>query len=76
MGEQRQDDLLDPTYNSVLIQDVTRKQWTIEAGGEKGSRISVLIARPEDVDDEYLIQYIRIWEQFEAGSIDYSKVEY
>ena len=49
MDEQRQDDQLEPTYNSsVPIQDVALntgwKQWTIETGGEKGSGISVLMA--------------------------------
>ena len=28
-----------------------RKQWTIEKGGEKGSGISVLMARHDDDDD-------------------------
>ena len=42
MDEQRQDDQLEPTYNSsVLIQDVTFrtcwKWWTIEKGGRRGS---------------------------------------
>ena len=45
MDEQKQDDQLEP----VPIQDVAlktyRKQWTIENGGEKGSGISVLMAR-------------------------------
>ena len=41
MDKQRQDDQLEPTYNSsVPIQDVAlktcQKQWTIEKGGEKG----------------------------------------
>ena len=41
MDEQRQDDQLEPTYNSsVLIQDgalkTDRKRWTIEKGGEGG----------------------------------------
>ena len=56
MDEQMQEDLLEPTYSSsVLIQDVDlkscRKQWTIEKGDEKGSRISVLIERHEDHED-------------------------
>ena len=56
MDEQRQDDQLEPTYSiSVLIQDVAlrtcRKQWTIEKGGEKGSGISMLMARHDDDDD-------------------------
>ena len=39
-----------------LIWDVSlktcRKQWTIERGGERGSRISVLMARHDDDDDD------------------------
>ena len=53
MDEQRQDDQLEPTYNSsVPIRDVTlrtcRKRWTIEKGGGRGSGISVLMARHDD----------------------------
>ena len=53
MDEQRQDDQLEPTYNSsVPIQDVAlktyQKRWTIEKGGERGSGISVLAARHDD----------------------------
>ena len=58
MDEQRQDDQLEPTYSSsVPIRDVVlktcRKQWTIEKGGEKGSGISVLMARHDDDDDDF-----------------------
>ena len=54
IDEQRQDDQLEPTYNSsVPIRDETlricRKQWT--RGGERGSRISVLMALHDDNDD-------------------------
>ena len=54
MDEQRQDDLREPTYgSSVQIWDVAcRKQWTIEKGGEKGTRISVLMVRHDDDDDD------------------------
>ena len=53
MDEQRQNDLLEPTYcSSVPIQNVAlktcRKQWTIEKGREKGSGISVLMAWHDD----------------------------
>ena len=53
MAEQRQDNQLEPTYSSsVLIQDVAlktyQKQWMIGKGGERGSGISVLIARHDD----------------------------
>ena len=58
MDEQRQDDQLEPKYTcSVRIRDVAlrtcQKQWMIGRGGERGSEISVLIARHND-DDDYL----------------------
>ena len=57
MAEQKQDDQLEPTYNSsVRIRDVAlrtcQKQWTIGRSGERGSGISVLAARHDDDDDE------------------------
>ena len=57
MAEQRQDNQLEPTYSSsVPILDVVlktcRKQWTIGRVGERGSGISVLIARLDDDDDD------------------------
>ena len=53
MDEQRQDDQLEPIYNSsVPIQDVAlktpREQWTIETVGEKRSGKSVLAVRYDD----------------------------
>ena len=56
---QRQDDQLEPTYNSsVPIRDVAlktcRKQWSTEKGGEKRSEISVLMARHDDDDTSLL----------------------
>ena len=53
----------EPTSNSsVPIRDVApktyRKQWTIGRGGEKGSWISVLMARHDDDDDIELIIHI------------------
>ena len=50
MDEQKQDDQLEPTYNSsVPIQDVALKtyqeQWTIETVGVRGPGRSVLAAR-------------------------------
>ena len=56
MDEQRQDDPLEPSYNSsVPIQDVALKtygkRWMIEKGGGRGSGISMLMVRH---DDEYL----------------------
>ena len=60
MDEQRQDDQLEPTYNSyVPIQDVLlntcRKQWKIEKGGGKESVISVVMARHDDDDDDIFL---------------------
>ena len=57
MDEQRQDNQLEPIYNnSVAIQDVAWKTsqelWTIEMGGERGSRRSVLAVRHDDDNDE------------------------
>ena len=60
LDEQRQDDQLEPIYNSsVLILDVAlntcRKRWTIEKDGEKVSEISVLAARHDDDDFSHYI---------------------
>ena len=49
MDEQRQDGPLEPIYNnSVPIQDIawktSRERKTLETGGERGSRRSVLAA--------------------------------
>ena len=57
MDVQKQDDQLEPTYNSsVPIQDVTlktcRKQWTIKKARRKGSGISLLMVRHDDDDDD------------------------
>ena len=57
MDEQRQDDQLEPIYNSsVSIQEVAlktyRKRWTIETSGERGSVRSELAARHDDDDDD------------------------
>ena len=55
MDGQRQDNQLEPIYNtSVPIQDVALKttweRWTIETGGERGSGRSVLATRHNDDD--------------------------
>ena len=60
MDEQKQNDQLEPTYNSfVPIQDVVlktyRKRWTIERSDEKGSGISVLMTRPDNDDEMHQI---------------------
>ena len=57
IDEQRQDVQHEPTYSSsVPIRDVAlrtcRKQWTIGKGSERGSGISVLIARHDNDDDD------------------------
>ena len=59
MDQQRQDDLLEPIYNSsVPIQDIALKtsqeRWTIETGGDRGSGRSVLAMRPDDDDDTHV----------------------
>ena len=53
MAKQKQGDQLEPTYSSsVSIWGVAlrtcRKRWTIGRGGEKGSGISVPMARQDD----------------------------
>ena len=57
-SEQKQGDQLEPTYSSsVRIRDVAlrtcRNQWTIRRGGERGSGISLLMARQDD-DESWL----------------------
>ena len=57
MDEQKQDDLLEPIYNSsVPIQDIElktfRKRWMIETGGERGPGRSVLEAWYDHDHDE------------------------
>ena len=65
IDEQRQDDQLEPTYNSsVPMQDVVlktyRELWTIENSGEKGSGISVLMAQHDDDDDAYYSEEVPV----------------
>ena len=55
MDEQRQDDQREPIYNSsVPIQDINLKtsseQWTLETGGKRGSRKSMLVVQHDDDD--------------------------
>ena len=57
MDEERQDHQLEPTYtSSVPIRDevlkTSRKQWTTEKVGEKGTGIYVLMARLDDDDED------------------------
>ena len=63
MDKQSQDVQLEPTYSSsVPTRDVAlricREQWTIGRCGERGSRISVMIAWHDDDDDIYIYIYI------------------
>ena len=56
MAKQKQDDQLEHTYSSyVRIRDVAlktcQKRRTIGRSGERGSRISVLVARQDDDDN-------------------------
>ena len=56
MAEQKQGDQLEHAYSSsVRIRSVALRtcqmQWTIGRGGERGTGISVLIARKDDDDD-------------------------
>ena len=65
MDEQKQVDQLEPTYSSsVPIRDVAlrtcRKEWTVGRGGERGSGISVLIARHDDGDDVYTVKWFHV----------------
>ena len=58
VAKQKQDDQLEHTYSSyVRIWDVAlktcQKRWMIGRGGERGSGISVLVARHDD-DDDYI----------------------
>ena len=55
MDKQRHNVQPEPIYSSsVLIRDVTlktcRKQWTIRRTGERGSGISMMMARRDDDD--------------------------
>ena len=64
MDDQRQDNQLEPIYNSsVPMQDIPLKtfqeQWMIETGGERGSGRSVLVAR-HDEDNIVLIVFFNL----------------
>ena len=70
MDEQRQDNQLEPIYNSsVPIQDVALKtlweQWTIETGVERESERSVLVVRHSDDDHSAEMQSV-----YSAASAD------
>ena len=73
VDDQKHNDQLEPTYNSsVPMQDVavntSREWWTIESGGRRRSRISVLMTRHDDDDTHthththiYIYAYIYIY---------------
>ena len=57
MDEQRQDNQLEPIYNSsVPMQDIawktSQEQWTIEMSGERESGRSMLAVWHDDDDDD------------------------
>ena len=63
MAKQKQDDQLELTYSSyVRTQDVTLKtcqrRWIIGRSGDRGSGISVLVARHDDDDDIVTVKKI------------------
>ena len=71
MDDQREDNQLEPIYNSsVPIQDVALK--TIETGGERGSERSMLAARHNDDDEtlfnELYLSMILVFWKFTAVS--------
>ena len=73
MNEQRQDVQFEPTYSSSVpigyeALSISRKQWTIGRCGERGSGISVLIVRQDDI-------YIYIYkQQFYRFLMDVNKI--
>ena len=81
MDEQKQDNQLEPTYNSsVLIQAVTLKtywkRWMIEKGNGKGSGRSMLVVRQDDDDDlskyNQTIIYVKAW--FQSLVVSYQRL--
>ena len=75
MDEQRPDDQLEPTYNnSVPIQDVALKRWTIEKSGGRGSGISVLMARHDDDDDDWVLCVIKYLDNLASKSMLMSSI--
>ena len=65
MAEQKQDDQHEHTFsNYVRIQDVVQKtwqrRWMIGKSGERGSGISVLLARHDDDDNAISTHYIKV----------------
>ena len=63
MAVQKQDDQYEHTFsNYVRIRDVVQKtclrRWTIGKSGERGSGISVLLARHHDDDDDDMYKIV------------------
>ena len=80
MDEQKQDDQPKTMYSSfVLIQDVAlktcQKQWTIGRNGERGSGISVLMARHDEDDDVVIKECADRWTCGDSVKL-YHKLEY
>ena len=67
MAKQKQDDQLKHTYSSyVRIQDVAllktcQRRWMIGRSGERGSEISVLVARHDDDDIYSSFLFMHVW---------------
>ena len=62
MAEQKQGDQLEYTYSRyVKTRDValrtSQRRWTIGRSGERGSEISVLVARQDDDDEWYYLTH-------------------
>ena len=59
LGRAKQDDQLEPTYNSpVPIQDVAFK--TCRKSGGNGSGISMLTVKDDDDDDECILGFLAL----------------
>ena len=74
MAVQKQDDQLELTYsNYVRTQDVTlktcRRRWVIGRSGERGSGISVLVARHDDDDLTHRYQLLPLQARVELGEM-------
>ena len=70
MTEQKQGDQLEPTYSSSMrIQYIAlrtcQKRWTIGSSAERGSWISVLVARQDD--DDVIVDISVTWLSFASN---------
>ena len=78
MAGQKQDDQLEHTSSSYLrIRDVAlktcQKRWTIGRSGERGSGISVPVARHDDDEIPWYQKWIDICLSICAGKLRYSR---